>query len=225
MPRSNKIILTVIALIAITFVIINEANTRPKINLVNDAKKLKQVLENMKLPDKTEQILIEDSYKIDDKTYNFKGYGVIFLEEDYSFFLQRNDMCTMKLPYSDDIMFQDEPCPEYRLFNNIKIPLKTEGAGLYEEDGQFVFKGSESLNYITYNDKEYRILKFNDEGIVITRKSSKKNNKLKEEDYKKTIIEDDSYIDNYEDYIIVTLDKNINLKGSGRKNDPFIINE
>ena len=39
------------------------------------------------------------------------------------------------------------------------------------------------------------------------------------------IIENDSYIDNYEDYIIVTLDKNINLKGSGRKNDPFIINE
>ena len=69
MPRSNKIILTVIALIAITFIVINEANTRPKINLVNDAKKVKQVLENMKLPDETEQILIEDSYILNISRY------------------------------------------------------------------------------------------------------------------------------------------------------------
>jgi hypothetical protein len=225
MPRSNKIILTVIALIAITFVIINEANIRPKLNLVNDAKKLKEVLENMKLPEDTKQIIIDNSYKIDNKTYDFKGYGVIFLEENYSFFLQRNDMCTMKLPYSEEIMFQDEPCPEYRLFNNIKIPLKIEGHGLYEEDGEFVFKGSESVNFITYNNKEYRILKFNDDGIIITRKSSKDNNKLKEEDFNKTIIDDDSYIDNYEEYITVIIDKNKKLEGSGRKNDPFIINE
>ena len=221
MPKEHKIILFIIALIAVSFVIINEANTRPKLNLVNDAKKLKQILENMKLPEDTKQILINDSYQIDDKTYDFKGYGVIFLEKNYSFFLQRNDMCTMKLPYSDDIMFQDEPCPEYRLFHDIKIPLKENGSGLYEDDGEFIFKGSESLNYIKYKDKDYRILKFNEEGIVITRKSSKKENKLNEKDYKKTIVDNDSYIDNYENYVIEVLDKDTILTGSGRKNDPF----
>lgn len=215
----------VITLTAITIIFINEKNLRPKINLVKDAEKIKKQLESLELPKKAEQIIIDNSYKLNNVKHKIDGYGVIFFEEYYSFFLQRDNMCTMKLPYSDDIMFQDEPCPEYRLFNNIKIPLKIEGAGLYEENDEFIFKGSESLNYITYKEKDYRILKFNNDGIVITRKSSEKDNKLSNDDYIKTIIDNESYINNYEEYIIVILDKNTQLEGSGRKNDPYIIKE
>lgn len=225
MPKSHKILIMVITLTAITIIFINEKNLRPKINLVKDAEKIKKQLESLELPKKAEQIIIDNSYKLNNVKHKIDGYGVIFFEEDYSFFLQRENMCTMKLPYSDDIMFQDEPCPEYRLFNNIKIPLKIEGAGLYEENDEFIFKGSESLNYITYKEKDYRILKFNNDGIVITRKSSEKDNKLSNDDYIKTIIDNESYINNYEEYIIVILDKNTQLEGSGRKNDPYIIKE
>ena len=138
MPKSHKIIIMVIALTAITIIFLNEKNIRPKINLVRDAEKIKAQIESLNLPEITKQVLIDNSYVINNISYNVKGYGVIFLEEDYSFFLQRNNMCTMKLPYSDEIMFQDVPCPEYRLFNNVKIPLKTESDGLYEINNEYI---------------------------------------------------------------------------------------
>lgn len=223
MPKSHKIIIMVIALTALTIIFLNERNIRPKINLVKDAEKIKKQIETLKLPKITKQILIDNSYMINNIKHKINGYGVIFLEEDYSFFLQRDNMCVMKLPYSDDIMFQDVPCPEYRLFNNVKIPLKEEGDGLYKENNEYIFKGSNSINYINYNDKLYRIVKFTDNGFVISGKYKGKE-KLSKKLYEKTILKD-SYIDNYKDYIILNFNKNILLEGSGRKEDPYYIKD
>ncbi|MEG0266769.1 MAG: hypothetical protein RR659_03895 [Bacilli bacterium] len=47
MPKSNKIVILVIAFIAITFITINEIRMRPKLNLVNDAKKIKEIIKKI----------------------------------------------------------------------------------------------------------------------------------------------------------------------------------
>ena len=46
--KRNIIIISLVLFISISFVVINEINTRPKLNLVKDAKKIKEVLENTK---------------------------------------------------------------------------------------------------------------------------------------------------------------------------------
>lgn len=223
MPRSHKIIIMVIAIIALTIIFINEKNLRPKVNLVKDAEKIKKEIEALNPPKKAEQILINNSYILNNIKYKVDGYGVIFLEDDYSFFLQRDNMCTMKLPYSDEIMFQDVPCPEYRLFNDVKIPLKEEGDGLYKVNDEYIFKGSNSINYITYNDNLYRIIKFTADGFLIAG-DYKGKEKLSKSLYEETIL-DDSYIDNYKDYTILKFSNNTLLEGAGKKEEPYKIKE
>ena len=70
------------------------------------------------------EIVIDNQYELDSKTYYVEGNGIIFLEEDYSVMLSRNGMCAMKMPYSDKVMFQEEECPNYRLVEGKKIVVK-----------------------------------------------------------------------------------------------------
>ena len=66
--KRNIIIISLVLFISISFVVINEINTRPKLNLVKDAKKIKEVLENTKR-NGHEEIIINDGYKINDKKH------------------------------------------------------------------------------------------------------------------------------------------------------------
>ncbi|MEG0909510.1 MAG: hypothetical protein RSH78_04015 [Bacilli bacterium] len=239
MPKSNKIIILVIAFIAITFITINEIRMRPKLNLVNDAKKIKEIIKKTNKQNKEEQIIINNQYKIENKKYKIKGTGVIFLEENYSFFIGRNNMCAMKMTYSNDIMFQNKPCPTYRMFNSIKLPIKEKGDGLYKD---LSFKGKDPDNYVILNDKLFRILNFKNGNmnLVSTYYSDKidledynkeniiKIEKLNLSDFETTKYKNTSFIskefDENKIYTVITLKNVKKIRGNGEINDPFILN-
>lgn len=120
----NKIILLIIIVILLIPIVINEINLRPKLKLISDVEKILDNIEGYDSQENILEVLIVDEYKIDNKTYKVKGNGVIFLEDNPSVMLSRNGMCAMKLPYSDEIMFQEEECPKYRLINGEKVITK-----------------------------------------------------------------------------------------------------
>lgn len=124
MNIKSRIILVVIAVALLIPIGINEVKLRPKLKLINDVKNILENIEGYNSQENILEILIVDEYKIDGKTYKVKGNGVIFLEDSPSVMLSRNDMCAMKLPYSDEIMFQEEECPKYRLVNGEKVIVK-----------------------------------------------------------------------------------------------------
>lgn len=124
MPKSNKIILIIIGIAVLIPIIINEIHLRKKISLVNDVEEILNILADIKMPDATQEIIISDKYVIENKTYNVNGRGVIFLEENPSIMLSRDGMCALKLPYNDNVMFQEEECPNYRLVDGEKIVLQ-----------------------------------------------------------------------------------------------------
>lgn len=117
MTTKHKIVLVVIITILVIPIIINEAKLRPKIKLINDVKSIVDKIEDYDYHGSTMEVLINNEYTINNKIYKIKGNGVIFLEDNYSVMLSRNGMCAMKMPYSDEIMFQEEVCPEYRLID------------------------------------------------------------------------------------------------------------
>ena len=219
--KRNIIIISLVLFISISFVVINEINTRPKLNLVKDAKKIKEVLENTKR-NGHEEIIINDGYKINDKKYNVKGYGVIFLESDYSFFLQRDGMCVMKMIYSDDIMFQDTPCPEYRMVRQFKLPLDEE---FYKLGDSYYFRGKNPKNYIVYNNELYRILELNKNYIRIISSSFIDDGKISDAIYKKTLYKNKSFIIKNKNYEIITLENVIYKNGEGKIENPYEVED
>lgn len=124
MNKKTKLILVLIILIFVIAVIINEVKMRPKLNLINDVKKIYSNIENLEYKEETIEILINNKYIINNKEYIVKGHGVIFVEDNPSVMLSRNGMCAMKLPHNSNILFQDEECPNYRLINGEKIVVK-----------------------------------------------------------------------------------------------------
>lgn len=119
--KNRNIILVAIVIIVLIPIIINEINMRPKLSLVNDVKKILKNIKDYDYKDETVEIVIDNGYTLNSKTYKIKGKGIIFIEENSSVMLSRNGMCAMKLPYSEDIMLQNEECPNYRLVDGEKM--------------------------------------------------------------------------------------------------------
>ena len=170
----TKIFIGTLIIIVITYIGLTEMDMRPKLNLIKDAETINANIKKAKMPKTTEQILIKNGYKLNDTDYKIKGEGVIFLEEQYSFFIERKGMCAMKLPYSDKVMFQKAKCPEYRLINGLKMPILTSGQGVHEKDGVYTFKGNSVGNYVRYEHDFYRILSINKDMITLV-KTEKEN--------------------------------------------------
>lgn len=101
-------------------IVINEIKLRPKLSLINDVKSIIKDIEKYDYHGETIEVIIDNKYTINNKEHKIKGQGVIFLEDNYSVMLSRNGMCAMKMSYSDEIMFQNEECPKYRLINGSK---------------------------------------------------------------------------------------------------------
>lgn|SRR5574344_804023 len=120
MDKKSKIILIVITIIMIIPIVINEIKLRPKLSLINDVKSIIKDIEKYDYHGETIEVIIDNKYTINNKEHKIKGQGVIFLEDNYSVMLSRNGMCAMKMSYSDEIMFQNEECPKYRLINGSK---------------------------------------------------------------------------------------------------------
>ena len=120
MKTKDKIIVGVIIILIITPIIINEVVMRPRLALINDVSEIIEIIKKTELPVMTKEIVIDNGFKINNKKYEVKGHGVIFLEKNYSVMLSRDGMCALKMDYDDKIMFQKEECPNYRLVNGEK---------------------------------------------------------------------------------------------------------
>lgn len=169
MSKKEKIVIIVIILLLSIPIIINEIKIRPKLNLINDVKKILKNIDDYKQEkdSPTKEYIIDNGYTIDNKNYKVDGSGVIFVDNDSSVFLNRDGMCAMKVPYSEEIMIQYEKCPVYRVFNNIKTPLTNDGSGLYKEEDGYIYKGDNLDNFIIYNDDLWNIVSFEDGNMKI----------------------------------------------------------
>ena len=169
MSKREKILIIIVLLVAIIPIVINEIKIRPKLNLINDVKKILKNIDTYKFSDEdlSEEYIIENGYTIDGKDYKVNGYGVIFIDKNNSVFLNRNGMCAMKLPYSEEVMIQYEECPVYRMFNGIKTPISTKDSGLYQENNSYIYKGNDLSNYVIYNNDLWNILSFEDGNMKI----------------------------------------------------------
>ena len=119
MKKQDKIILIGIILIVIIPIIINYYSLRKKLSLIKDVEEIVNIVKKLDLPETTEEIVINNGYTLNNKEYEVKGHGQIFLDKDYSIFLSRNGMCALKLAYDEKVMFQNEECPTYRLENGV----------------------------------------------------------------------------------------------------------
>ena len=124
MNIKEKIALGIIILIVIIPIVINEINIRTKLALINDVKEILVIINEYEYGKETKEIVIANEYEFDSKIYKVDGQGIIFLEENPSVMLSRDGMCAMKLPYKDEVMFQEEECPTYRLVNGEKVVVK-----------------------------------------------------------------------------------------------------
>lgn len=198
--NSNTKILIVLIIIITLPIIINEVLMSEKKQLINDANKILKIINNEE--NKYNEIIINNNFILNNKEYEVKGTGIIFLDDD-TFFLGTKDKCIMKLNYSEKIMYQDEPCPIYRMFNGIKNKIVTSGSGLYQDDDRFYFKGKDVYNYVLYDEKIWNIVEFNNDGMKLINKRN---------------IEYDN------EYETVIIDKDILIKeGIGSIKDPYII--
>lgn len=198
--NSNTKILIVLIIIITLPIIINEVLMSEKKQLINDANKILKIINNEE--NKYNEIIINNNFILNNKEYEVKGTGIIFLDDD-TFFLGTKDKCIMKLNYSEKIMYQDEPCPIYRMFNGIKNKIVTSGSGLYQDNDRFYFKGKDVYNYVLYDEKIWNIVEFNNDGMKLINKRN---------------IEYDN------EYETVIIDKDILIKeGIGSIKDPYII--
>ena len=123
MNKISKVVILISIGIFVALVALKEVKVRPKLNLINDVKKIVANIENANYKGNILEILIDGGYELNSKKYTVDGEGVIFLEEDYSVMLSRDGMCAIKMPYSDKIMFQEAECPNYRLKDNKKVVI------------------------------------------------------------------------------------------------------
>lgn len=124
MNKKTLIIIGLLITLFISLVIIKEIDVRPKLSLIKDVEEIVENIEKYNYKGDVLEIVIDNEYKLDNKTYSVSGKGIIFLEEDYSIMLSRDGMCAIKMPYLEEVMFQDEECPDYRLVDGEKIVLK-----------------------------------------------------------------------------------------------------
>lgn len=78
-------------------------------------------------------------------------------------------------------------CSEYKtktLADAVKVNLVTTESGLYEIDGEYVFKGEDVHNYVSFADTTWRIVKIDKNGLIKL---------IKVEEEKDPIIWDDRY--------------------------------
>jgi len=229
MSKKEKILILIVFMAAAIPIVINEINIRPKLNLINDVKKILKNIDNYELTENgiAEEFIIDNGYTIHDTKYDVKGTGVIFIDEDNSVFLNRNGMCAMKVPYSKEIMIQYEECPIYRMFNGIKTPIVTEDSGLYEDTNGYVYKGNDLSNYMIYDNELWNIVSFEDGNMKLIKNSydtityssieelySKLNDKYSDFLDNSMIINSEWNIENIDltDVNITTIDKTVNSK-------------
>jgi hypothetical protein len=169
MSKKEKVLILIVFIVAVVPIVINEIKIRPKLNLINDVRKILKNMDNYELNDDgvAEEYIIDNGYTIHGDKYDVKGTGVIFLDKSNSVFLNRNGMCAMKVPYSEDIMIQYEECPVYRMFNGIKTPIVNNDSGLYKEKDNYIYKGNDLSNYIMYNNQLWNIVSFSDGNIKL----------------------------------------------------------
>lgn len=169
MSKKEKLLILIVLVAAVVPIIINEIKIRPKLNLINDVKKILKNINNYELNEDgiAEEYIIDNGYTIHGDKYEVKGTGVVFLDKSNSVFLNRDGMCAMKVPYSEEIMIQYEECPVYRMFNGIKTPIVNNDSGLYKEEDNYIYKGNDLSNYIMYDDKLWNIVSFSDGNIKL----------------------------------------------------------
>lgn len=169
MSKKEKLLILIVLVAAVVPIIINEIKIRPKLNLINDVKKILKNINNYELNEDgiAEEYIIDNGYTIHGDKYAVKGTGVVFLDKSNSVFLNRDGMCAMKVPYSEEIMIQYEECPVYRMFNGIKTPIVNNDSGLYKEEDNYIYKGNDLSNYIMYDDKLWNIVSFSDGNIKL----------------------------------------------------------
>lgn len=123
MSKISKIIILLVFIIFVILIVKTEIKIRPKLSLINDVEKIVKNIEELNYSGETIEIIIDNGYEVNSRNYDVKGEGVIFLEKEYSIMLSRNGMCALKMPYSDEVMFQEEECPKYRLIENEKVVI------------------------------------------------------------------------------------------------------
>ena len=171
MSKKEKILILIVFIAAVVPIAINEIKIRPKLNLINDVKRILKNIDSYELTEAgiAEEYIIDNGYTIHNTNYNVKGTGVMFIDKSNSVFLNRDGMCAMKVPYSNDIMIQYEECPVYRMFNGIKTPIATKNSGLYKEDDKYIYRGNDLSNYIMYNNALWNIVSFSDGNMKLIR--------------------------------------------------------
>ncbi len=222
----KKYIIFVILLIVLP-ILVNELINRPKYNLINDGKKL---LDNVSTYVKNnnvslEEIVINNKYEMNNKTYNVKGEGVIFIDKTISFMLSRSNMCVMKLDNSDNIMIQDGICPSYRMFNGIKEKIVSSGNGLYKEDDYYIYKGKGVSNLLLYDNSLWYILKIDNTSIkIVSLTSIGSTSYLTLEDYNNSISDGTFLVKSMIGNEVKELSReSLYVEGYGLINDPYII--
>lgn len=86
MSKKEKVLIFIVFMAAAVPIVINEINIRPKLNLINDVKKILKDIDNYELSEDgvAEEYIIDNGYTINDKSYTVKGTGVIFVDESNS---------------------------------------------------------------------------------------------------------------------------------------------
>ena len=186
----NKKVIICLILIVLVPVIINEIYNRPKYNLISDAEKILNNVDNyVKNSDiSLEEILIDNKYTLNKDTYKVSASGIVIIDEGINLLLSKDNMCVIKLSDSD-MMFQKEKCPEYRMFNGIKEKIVSSGSGLYKENDKYVYKGKNSSNLLIYNEGLYYILEIDDNYFKIVSLTNISEDKLTNEEYSNTFSE------------------------------------
>ena len=89
MSKKEKILILIVFVAAAVPIVINEINIRPKLNLINDVKKILKNIDSYELTDDgiAEEFIVYDGYTIHGDHYDVKGTGVIFIDKSNSVFL------------------------------------------------------------------------------------------------------------------------------------------
>lgn len=69
-------------------------------------------------------------------------------------------------PYLSCSTDDDEYQTTYLKDKIIEDSLVESGVGLYEENGQYIMKGEVTNNFVSYNDKLFRIIRINEDGTI-----------------------------------------------------------
>lgn len=92
-----------------------------------------------------------------------KGIAFVDINKKITVILESYPFCAYyKEILTNDVIIKSGVCDNYKLINNAIMKVVTTGNGLYEQDGKYIFKGSNVDNYVKYNDNLYQIISIGD---------------------------------------------------------------